>query len=447
MAQVKPIIAVVGRPNVGKSTFFNKMVGARVSIVEDTPGVTRDRVYADSSWQNYEFTLVDTGGIDPYSDDPLLQQMRRQAEIAVDTADVILFFVDGKDGLTGPDYEVADLLRRTKKPVLLVVNKIDTPLRENDKAEFYALGMGEPHAISSVNLLGIGDLLEEMCKYLPDPDPDAEQEEGGPIKIAVVGRPNVGKSSLVNRILKEDRVMVSDIAGTTRDAIDTAFTDEGDDFVIIDTAGIRKRGKIEDASLERYSVIRSLAAIRRCDVALLLIDAAEGVTEQDAHIAGYIHDEGRACILVVNKWDSVEKGTGTLEKYTQKVRADLKFLDYAPVLYISAKTGQRVDRVLKSVREAHRNASSRVTTGVLNDALHDAMAVTPPPSENGRRLRIYYATQQKTNPPTFILFVNDRELLHFSYERYLENHLRKTFPFAGTPIRILARERNEKEEK
>ena len=429
MAQVKPIIAVVGRPNVGKSTFFNKMVGARVSIVEDTPGVTRDRVYADSSWQNYEFTLVDTGGIDPYSDDPLLQQMRRQAEIAVDTADVILFFVDGKDGLTGPDYEVADLLRRTKKPVLLVVNKIDTPLRENDKAEFYALGMGEPHAISSVNLLGIGDLLEEMCKYLPDPDPDAEQEEGGPIKIAVVGRPNVGKSSLVNRILKEDRVMVSDIAGTTRDAIDTAFTDEGDDFVIIDTAGIRKRSKIEDASLERYSVIRSLAAIRRCDVALLLIDAAEGVTEQDAHIA------------------SVEKGTGTLEKYTQKVRADLKFLDYAPVLYISAKTGQRVDRVLKSVREAHRNASSRVTTGVLNDALHDAMAVTPPPSENGRRLRIYYATQQKTNPPTFILFVNDRELLHFSYERYLENHLRKTFPFAGTPIRILARERNEKEEK
>ena len=446
MANVKPIIAVVGRPNVGKSTFFNKMAGARVSIVEDTPGVTRDRVYADASWQNYEFTLVDTGGIDPYSTDPLLQQMRRQAEIAVDTADVILFFVDGRDGLTGPDYEVADLLRRTKKPVLLVVNKIDTPAREMDKTEFYALGMGEPYAISSVNLLGLGDLLEEMCRYLPEPDPDAAQEEGGPTKIAVVGRPNVGKSSLVNRILREERVMVSDIAGTTRDAIDTAFTDEGEDFVIIDTAGIRKRARIEDASLERYSVIRSLAAIRRCDVALLLIDAGDGVTEQDAHIAGYIHSEGRACVIVVNKWDSVEKGTGTLEKFAQKVRADLKFLDYAPILFISAKTGQRVERVLSAVRKAQKNASSRVTTGVLNDALHDAMAVTPPPSDNGRRLRIYYATQQSVSPPTFVLFVNDRELLHFSYERYLENHLRKTFPLEGTPIRLIARERNEKEE-
>ena len=443
---VKPIIAVVGRPNVGKSTFFNNMVGARVSIVEDTPGVTRDRVYADASWQNYDFTLVDTGGIDPYSDDPLLKQMRRQAEIAIETADVILFFVDGRDGLTGPDYEVADLLRRTKRPVLLVVNKIDTPMRELDKAEFYALGMGEPYAISSVNLLGIGDLLEEMCHYLPDPLAPEEKEEEGPVKIAVVGRPNVGKSSLVNRILNEERVMVSDIAGTTRDAIDTRFVDGEDEFIIIDTAGIRKKSKIEDASLERYSVIRSLTAIRRCDVALMLIDAADGVTEQDARIAGYIHEEGKACIIVVNKWDLVDKETGTMEKFTRQIRNDLKFLDYAPILYISAKTGQRANRVVDEVRRVHANASNRITTGVLNDALHDAMSVTPPPAENGRRLRIYYATQQSANPPTFILFVNDKDLLHFSYERYLENHFRKTFELAGTPIRIWTREKKDKEE-
>ena len=443
----KPIIAVVGRPNVGKSTFFNKMVGARVSIVEDTPGVTRDRVYADASWQNYEFTLVDTGGIDPYSDDPLLQQMRRQAQIAIETADVILFFVDGRDGVTGPDYEVADLLRRTNCPVLLVVNKIDTPMLEMEKAEFYALGMGEPYAISSVNLLGIGDLLEEMCHYLPDPLLDEEkEEETGPVKIAVVGRPNVGKSSLVNRILKEERVMVSDIAGTTRDAIDTPFTDGDDEFIIIDTAGIRRKSKIEDASLERYSVIRSLTAIRRCDVALMLIDAQDGVTEQDARIAGYVHEEGKACIIIVNKWDLVDKETGTMEKFTRQIRNDLKFLDYAPILYISAKTGQRANRVIDEVRRVHQNASNRVTTGVLNDALHDAMSVTPPPSENGRRLRIYYATQQSVNPPTFILFVNDKDLMHFSYERYLENHFRKTFALEGTPIRIWTRARKEKEE-
>ena len=442
----KPIIAVVGRPNVGKSTFFNKMVGARVSIVEDTPGVTRDRVYADASWQNYDFTLVDTGGIDPLSDDPLLKQMKYQAELAIDTADVILFFVDGKEGLVGADYEVAELLRRTKLPVLLVVNKIDAPMKELDKMEFYALGMGDPFAISSVNLLGLGDLLEEMCKYLPTPDPDAEQEDDPTCKIAVVGRPNVGKSSLVNRILKEERVMVSDIAGTTRDAVDTRFTDNEEDFVIIDTAGIRKRSKIEDASLERYSVIRSLAAIRRCDVALMLIDAQDGVTEQDTKIAGYIHDEGKACIIVVNKWDAVEKETGTMEKFNKDIRNDLKFLDYAPILYISAKTGQRCDRVIDQVRKVFENTSRRITTGVLNDALHDAMAVTPPPSENGRRLRIYYGTQQGVRPPTFILFVNDKDLMHFSYERYLENHFRKTFDFSGTPIRIWTRARKEKEE-
>ncbi len=442
----KPIIAVVGRPNVGKSTFFNKMVGARVSIVEDTPGVTRDRVYADASWQNYDFTLVDTGGIDPLSDDPLLRQMKYQAELAIDTADVILFFVDGKEGLVGADYEVAEMLRRTKLPVLLVVNKIDAPMKELDKMEFYALGMGDPFAISSVNLLGLGDLLEEMCKYLPTPDPDKEQEDDPTCKIAVVGRPNVGKSSLVNRILKEERVMVSDIAGTTRDAVDTRFEDNGEDFVIIDTAGIRKRSKIEDASLERYSVIRSLAAIRRCDVALMLINAEDGVTEQDAKIAGYIHEEGKACILIVNKWDAVEKETGTMEKFSKDIRNDLKFLDYAPILYISAKTGQRCDRVIDMVRKVFANTSRRITTGVLNDALHDAMAVTPPPSENGRRLRIYYGTQQGVRPPTFILFVNDKDLMHFSYERYIENHFRKTFEFEGTPVRIWTRARKEKEE-
>lgn len=442
----KPIIAVVGRPNVGKSTFFNKMVGARVSIVEDTPGVTRDRVYADASWQNYEFTLVDTGGIDPYSNDPLLKQMRMQAQIAIETADVILFFVDGRDGLTGADQEVANLLRRAKRPVMLVVNKIDTPLRDLDKTEFYALGIGEPHAISSVNLMGLGDLLEEMCKLLPAPDLDGlDTQEDGPVKIAVVGRPNVGKSSLVNRILQEERVMVSDIAGTTRDAIDTPFTDDGQEFIIIDTAGIRRKSKIEDASLERYSVIRALTAIRRCDVALVLIDAQDGVTDQDARIAGYVHEEGKACIIVVNKWDLVEKETGTMEKFVRQVRSDLKFLDYAPILFISALTGQRAVRVIPEVKRVHINATNRVTTGVLNDALHDAMAVTPPPSDNGRRLRIYYATQQAIKPPTFILFVNDKELMHFSYERYLENHFRKTFSLEGTPIRIWTRSRKEKE--
>lgn len=443
---VKPIIAVVGRPNVGKSTFFNKMVGARVSIVQDSPGVTRDRVYADASWQNYEFTLVDTGGIDPYSDDPLLRQMRRQAEIAIETADVILFFVDGRDGLTGPDYEVADMLRRAKRPVMLVVNKIDTPMRELDKAEFYALGMGEPHAISSVNLLGLGDLLEEMCKLLPEPVLDESGEENhGPVKIAVVGRPNVGKSSLTNRILNEERVMVSDIAGTTRDAIDTPFTDNGEDFVIIDTAGIRRKSKIEDETLERYSVIRSLAAIRRCDVALMLIDAQDGVTEQDTKIAGLIRDEGKAVIIIVNKWDAVEKETGTLEQFRKEVLDALKFMDYAPVLFLSAKTGQRVHTVIDMVDQVWAQTSKRIPTGVLNDVLNDATADLQPPATNGRRLKIYYITQQSACPPTFILFVNEEALMHFAYQRYLENYFRKTFDFTGTPIRFILREKTKEE--
>lgn len=447
MADQRPIVAIVGRPNVGKSTFFNKMAGARISIVEDTPGVTRDRVYADVSWQNYKFTLIDTGGIDPTADDPLLVQMREQAQIAIETANAILFFVDGREGLVTADHEVADMLRRTKKPVMLVVNKIDVPMKEMDKLDFYTLGIGEPMAISSVNLLGIGDLLEELCKNFPDPLLDDEaRKEDEPLKIAVVGRPNVGKSSLTNALLGDNRVMVSDIAGTTRDAIDTPFFAEGRDYVIIDTAGIRRKAKIKDASLERYSVIRSLGAIRRCDVALMLIDAMDGVTEQDQRVAGYVHEEGRACVIVVNKWDMIDKGTGTLEKMTKKIRGELKFLDYAPMVFLSAKTGLRTQRVLPMVNEAAENAARRITTGILNDALHDAMAVTPPPTDRGRRLRIFYATQASVSPPTFILFVNDKDLFHFSYERYLENHFRKTFILDGTPIRIIARERSEKEE-
>ena len=435
----KPLVAIVGRPNVGKSTFFNKMAGRRIAIVEDTPGVTRDRVYADCEWQNRKFTLIDTGGIDPNSDDPLLIQMRRQAEIAIETCDAILFFVDGKQGMTADDETVADLLRRSGKPVMLVVNKIDSVGRLNDVYDFYQLGIGDPIGISSVNLLNFGDLLEELMKLLPESDEDGEEKDA--VQIAVVGKPNVGKSSLVNRLLGEERVMVSDIAGTTRDAIDTRFRDGDDEFVIIDTAGIRRKRSIEYQSLERFSVVRALAAIDRCDVAILLIDATEGVTEQDAKIAGYIDEQGKAAILCVNKWDALEKETGTLEKYVKDVREELKFMAYAPVLFISALTGQRTNRVLDMVRSVYRQASRRITTGVLNDVMADAQAALQPPSTSGRRLKIYYATQQGVRPPTFLLFVNDMELLHFSYERYLENQFRKAFGFEGTPLRFVLREK------
>ncbi|NLD59324.1 MAG: ribosome biogenesis GTPase Der [Clostridiales bacterium] len=435
----KPLVAIVGRPNVGKSTFFNKMAGRRIAIVEDTPGVTRDRVYADCEWQTRKFTLIDTGGIDPNSEDPLLIQMRRQAEIAIETADAILFFVDGKQGMTADDETVADLLRRSGKPVMLVVNKIDSASRLNDVYDFYQLGIGDPIGISSVNLLNFGDLLEELMKLLPESD--EEEEERDAVQIAVVGKPNVGKSSLVNRLLGEERVMVSDIAGTTRDAIDTRFRDGDDEFVIIDTAGIRRKRSIEYQSLERFSVVRALAAIDRCDVAILLIDAVEGVTEQDAKIAGYIDEVGKAAILCVNKWDAMEKETGTLEKYVKDVREGLKFMAYAPVLFISALTGQRTNRVLDTVRSVYRQASRRITTGVLNDVMADAQAALQPPSTSGRRLKIYYATQQGVRPPTFLLFVNDMELLHFSYERYLENQFRKAFGFEGTPLRFVLREK------
>ena len=435
----KPLVAIVGRPNVGKSTFFNKMAGRRIAIVEDTPGVTRDRVYADCTWQNYAFTLIDTGGIDPTSDDPLLKQMRRQAEIAIETCDVILFFVDGRQGLTADDETVADMLRRSGKPVMLVVNKIDSVNQFNDIYDFYQLGIGDPIGISSVNLMNIGDLLEELCSHFPDPE--EEEDPNAPVQIAVVGRPNVGKSSLTNRILGQERVMVSDIAGTTRDAIDTEFEDNGERFVIIDTAGIRKRKSIEYQSLERFSVVRSLAAIDRCDVALLLIDATQGVSEQDSKIAGYIDEQGKAAIIVVNKWDAVEKDTGTMDEFSKKIRENLKFMDYAPILYLSALTGQRCQKLMEMVRSVYEQATRRVTTGLLNDILTDAQAALQPPATSGRRLKIYYATQQGIKPPTFVFFVNDEKLMHFSYERYLQNHFRKSFGFEGTPLRFILRER------
>lgn len=438
----RPLVAIVGRPNVGKSTFFNKIAGKRISIVEDTPGVTRDRLYADVEWMNRKFTLIDTGGIDPRSEDVLLSQMRHQAEIAMDTADVICFFADARDGLTDDDREVANLLRKTRKPLLLVVNKVDYAGLNDSLYEFYELGLGDPIGISSANMLGLGDLLEEICKNLPPQDEDEIEDSAHVLQLAVVGRPNVGKSSLVNRLLGQERTMVSDIAGTTRDAIDTRFTAaNGTEYNIIDTAGIRRKRVVEEESLERYSVLRSIAAIRRCDVALLLIDANDGVTEQDTKIAGLIRDEGKAVIIVVNKWDAIEKDTGTLEQFRKQIMDDLKFMDYAPVLFLSALTGQRVHTVLDMVDQVWAMASKRVPTGVLNDVLADATADLQPPASNGRRLKIYYLTQQSTCPPTFILFVNDESLMHFAYERYLENYFRKTFDFTGTPIRFILREK------
>ena len=437
----KPLVAIIGRPNVGKSTFFNKMAGKRISIVEDTPGVTRDRIYADVEWLGRGLTLIDTGGIDPRSEDILLSQMREQANIAIETADVICFFTDGREGLTDDDREVADLLRKTKKPVILVVNKMDYPGMSDNLYEFYELGLGDPVGISSVNMLGFGDLLDEIFARLPSLPPETEEEEHV-LQLAIVGRPNVGKSSLTNRLLGQKRTMVSEIAGTTRDAIDTLYTaEDGTAYNIIDTAGIRRKRAIEDESLERYSVLRSIAAIRRCDVAILMLDANDGVTEQDTKIAGLIHDEGKAAVILVNKWDAVEKETGTFEKTKKKILNDLKFMDYCPVLFVSALTGQRVHTVLEEVNAVYAMACKRITTGVLNDVLNEATNALQPPLQGGRRLKIYYATQQGIRPPTFILFVNDEKLMFFAYERYLENYFRKSFGFSGTPIRFVLRQR------
>ena len=440
------LVAVVGRPNVGKSTFFNKIAGKRVSIVKDTPGVTRDRIYMDCEWLGRRFTLIDTGGLEPNSDDLLPRQIRRQAEIAIESCDVILFFVDGRAGLTSEDEDIATLLRKSGKPVIPVVNKVDFSGLEDSVYDFYALGLGEPIAISSTNMLGLGDLLDRVLALLPK-STQTGTGEAETVQIAVVGRPNVGKSSLVNRILGQERTMVSDVAGTTRDAIDSGVTRNGWRYTIIDTAGIRRKRSIEEESIERYSILRSLDAVRRCNVALLLIDAEAGVTEQDTKIAGFILEAGKACVIVVNKWDAVEKDTGTLEKKRKEILSDLKFMDYAPVVFISALTGQRVPKVLDTVDEVHASATKRITTGLLNDVLNDAQAAQQPPYVRGRQLRIYYATQSGTEPPTFVLFVNDEELMHFTYERYLENQLRKTFGFEGTPIRFILRNRKGDEER
>lgn len=440
---MKPLVAVVGRPNVGKSSFFNKILGKRISIVEDIPGVTRDRIYGDTEWAGREFTMIDTGGLDMTSEDIFLTQIRYQAQIAIDTADVILFFVDGREGLVPDDYEVANMLRKTSKPVILVVNKVDYSGLEENVYEFYNLGLGDPISISAANMLGLGDVLQAIVEKLPEKSEDEEQESEK-CCIAVVGKPNVGKSSLVNYLLGHQRTMVSNIAGTTRDAIDSPLTDaQGNDYVIIDTAGIRKKSVIEDASLERYSVLRAIAAIDRCDVALLVVDANDGITEQDSKIAGLVLDAGKGIIICINKWDSIEKETGTLEKYKLKVLDSLKFMSYAPILFISAKSGQRTDKILPTVQEVWSNCKKRVSTGVLNEILQEAQLAMQAPAINGRRLKIYYATQVSACPPAFVIFVNEASLMHFSYQRFLENQIRKSIDFSGTPIKLLIREKKD----
>ena len=442
----KPLVAIVGRPNVGKSTFFNKIAGRRISIVEDIPGVTRDRVYADTEWRGRRFTLIDTGGIDMKSDDVLLSQMRRQAQIAMDTADVICFFCDARQGLTADDRDVAAYLRKTHKPLLLVVNKVDHAGLTDALYEYYALGLGDPIGVSSTNMLGLGDLLDEIVAHLPPEAADEADDGEHIIQLAVVGRPNVGKSSLCNRLLDQERTMVSNIPGTTRDAIDSDLTGpDGTRHNLIDTDGMRKKRAVEEESVEKYSVLRAIAAIERCDVAVLLLDAQDGVTEQDTKIAGMILDAGKGVIVAVNKWDALEKDTGTLEKFRKQVLEDLKFMDYAPVLFISARTGQRVNTLLAQVNDVFGQCRKRVTTGVLNDVLADAETALQPPVSGGRRLKIYYGTQQSVCPPTFVLFVNDEKLMHFSYQRYLENQFRKAFGFAGTPVRFILREKQKKE--
>lgn len=430
-----PLVAIVGRPNVGKSTFFNKVVGRKISITEDRPGVTRDRLYADAEWRGKAFSLVDTGGIEMKSDDTMWREIKKQAEVAIETAQVILFFVDGREGLTSSDYDVAEMLRRSKKPVILVVNKIDD-YAEDKIFEFYSLGLGEPFPISSEHSTGIGDVLDEAVGWFEK----YENEEDDSVKIAVVGKPNAGKSSLVNRLLGFERSIVTDIAGTTRDAIDTRFTYNGKNYTIIDTAGIRKKAKVED-DVEYYSVMRAFDAVRRADVCLLVVDSTGGLTEQDTKIIGYVHEQGKPSVVVMNKWDIVEKDTHTINKFEEKLQEDLKFMDYYKSVYVSAKTGQRTEKIMTAVDEVYKNAHFRVSTGTLNDLIADTVRANEPPSYNGKRLRVYYASQVSVAPPTFALFVNSCDLMHFSYERFLENTLRKSFDFSGTPIKIVTREK------
>lgn len=438
----KPIVAIVGRPNVGKSTLFNKLIGQRLAIVEDTPGVTRDRLYGNCEWQNHNFLLVDTGGIEPSVDDGILLHMRQQAQLAVDTAQAILFVTDLRAGVTAQDADIANMLMRSGKPVVLVVNKVDSlgapPLELYD---FYSLGLGEPYPVSSVHGHGTGDILEKICEYLPDQSEEVEEDDR--ITVAVIGRPNVGKSSLVNYVLGEERMIVANEAGTTRDAVDSDVENQYGKFVFIDTAGLRKRGKVEDG-VERYSVLRSLAAVERARVCVIMIDATTGFTEQDSKVAGFAHEQGKACIVAVNKWDAVEKDDKTMQEMRKKLENDFSFMAYAPIIFISAKTGQRVDRLFELIKYVDSQNALRVTTGVLNDLLARATARVQPPSDKGKRLKIYYMTQISTRPPTFVCFCNSKQLFHFSYQRYIENQIRETFGLEGTPVRILIRERGEK---
>ena len=442
MKMAKPVVAIVGRPNVGKSTLFNKLVGQRLSIVDDTPGVTRDRIYGECQWRNRAVTLVDTGGIEPYSNDIILSQMRRQAELAIDTADVIILVTDSRTGLVATDEEVAAMLLKSGRPVVLCVNKCDSVgAPPAEFYEFYNLGLGDPIQVSSVHGHGTGDLLDAVFEHLPPEE--EEEEEGEIIRVAIIGKPNVGKSSLVNRIAGEERCIVSNIAGTTRDAIDTAVENEHGKYVLIDTAGLRRKSKVDD-SIEKYSVIRAKMAIDRADVCVIMIDACEGFTEQDSKVAGLAHEAGKGCVIVVNKWDAVEKSDKTMAEYRKKLEVDFGFMSYAPMIFISAKTGQRIDRLFELIRHVANSNALRISTGMLNDLLAQAVARVQPPTDKGRRLKIYYMTQASTKPPTFVCFVNSAELFHFSYQRYLENRIRETFGLEGTPVRFIIRERGDK---
>lgn len=437
----KPIVAIVGRPNVGKSTLFNALAGERISIVKDTPGITRDRIYANVDWTGHNFTVIDTGGIEPDSNDIILSQMREQAQIAIDTADVIVFLTDVHQGLVDSDSKVADMLRRSKKPVVLAVNKVDSFEKyQADVYEFYNLGIGEPFPISSKEKLGFGDFLDEVVAHFPESDGDEEEDERP--RIAIVGKPNVGKSSLINKLVGESRLIVSDIAGTTRDAVDTVVKKGDKEYVFIDTAGLRRKNKVKE-DLEHYMVLRTVAAVERADVVLIMIDAVEGITEQDAKIAGIAHDAGKGIIIVVNKWDAIEKDDKTIYRFTEKVKQVLSFLSYAEIVFISVKSGQRVSKLFDSIEAVIENCNLRVGTGVLNEIITQAVAMVQPPMDKGKRLRIFYTTQASVKPPTFVMFVNDRKLMHFSYQRYLENQIREAFGFAGTPLRFITRERKE----